>query len=450
MMRPHQAGAVICSVDPEGIGAKYGLIPGERIISINGQPLNDLIDYSYLVADPEIDLLVAGTAGEVRKIYIEKREDQGLGLEFEEAVFDGITPCANRCIFCFVDQMPKGQRASLYVKDDDYRLSFLQGSYITLTNLRDTDWKRLKQFHLSPLYVSVHATRSDVRQRLLGQARAGRIMEDLQRLGDLGIQCHTQAVLCPGINDGDVLGETLSNLFKRWPSVQTLAVVPVGLTHCREELPSLRKFSPDEALNVIQMVEAWQKHCLEKADTRWVWATDEFYIQAGLDLPPYEAYEDFEQLDNGVGLWRLMEREVEEAAQRNAARLKASKGSFGIVTGKDAIGFWELIREKMQPLAPDVGLDIYPVENGFFGQQVTVAGLVTGRDIINFFKYRSIPDEQIVLLPQVMIRHGESVFLDGTTVSQLQAAVDRRVEVVEVDGEEFVDAICQNPKEEKE
>lgn len=442
-MKRGQSGAVIYRVQPDGLGAQMGLSPGDRILKVNGEPLKDLIDYSMLLAEEEIFLEVEGVDGHIRELSVLKEEDQGLGLEFEEAVFDGITPCANRCVFCFVDQMPPGQRSTLYVKDDDYRLSFLQGSYITLTNLKPRDWARIERLRLSPLYISVHATRPEVRRALLGQARAGQIIADLQRLGDHGIFCHTQAVLSPGINDGSVLQETLEDLFKLWPIVQTLAVVPVGLTASRAGLPALRRFTQNEARRVIEMVEKWQRRCLDKADTRWVWATDEFYLQAGLPLPSYKTYEGFEQLDNGVGLWRLLEREIEESAKAHKRRLKKANGSYGIITGRDAQEFWETIRLKLKPLAPGLHLDIYPVENRFFGAEVTVAGLVTGRDIIDMLQNIVIPAEQRLLVPKVMVRHGEDVFLDGITLAQLSAAADRRVTVVPVDGEAIVDIFCQ-------
>lgn len=449
-MKRHRTGAIIHHVEPGGIGAELGLAPGDRILRINGCPLNDLIDYSMLVSDELVELQIQRSDGEIWEIDVEKEEDEGLGLDFEDAVFDGITPCGNRCVFCFVDQMPKGQRPSLYVKDDDYRLSFLQGSYITLTNLRAKDWERLERLRLSPLYISVHATTPAVRQFLLGQKRAGEILDDLKRLSDMGIRCHTQAVLCPGVNDGAILEATLRDLFNLWPSVQSLAIVPVGLTKCRDGLSPLRRFTQEEAEKVIQTVEAWQEHCAKLANTRWVWATDEFYIQAGRALPDYETYEEFEQLENGVGLWRLLEREIFDAVQTQKDQLHQAVGSFGIVTGKDAAVFWEKIRSTLLTFAPQLKLKIYPVINNFFGTEVSVAGLVTGADIIASLSQIVVPEEEILLVPQVMIRRGETVFLDGVTIVELENAVGRRVKVVEVDGESFVGAICTSPKEDKE
>ncbi|HOQ23834.1 MAG TPA: DUF512 domain-containing protein [Bacillota bacterium] len=443
-------GAVIRRVARDSIGAELGLCPGDRIIKINGRAICDLIDYTMLQAGEDLQLVVERTDGECWEISVEKDEDEGLGLEFEEAVFDGIRPCANRCVFCFVDQMPKGQRPTLYIKDDDYRLSFLQGSYITLTNLRPADWQRIERLRLSPLYVSVHATDPAVRQRLLGQPRASRIMDDLRRLQKMGILLHTQAVLCPGINDGPVLEQTLQDLSALWPTVQSLAVVPVGLTAHREGLASLRRFTKDEARCVVEMVHRWQDRCRQSFGTHWVWPTDEFYLQAGLELPEATVYEDYLQLENGVGLWRLFHDEVFAAMAKNKGALAKACGFVGVVTGESAVGLWEEFRAALQTLAPGLKLTVYPVKNGFFGPDVTVTGLVVGSDILATLQQARPLQVQKLLLPSVMLRYGESVFLDGTSVADLSTALSLPIEVVPFDGEALIEALCVAKEERRE
>lgn len=444
--RKAPSGAVIHRVTKDGIGDEIGLCPGDRIIGINGQPIQDLIDYTIFQAEEELQLEVERTNGECWDVSVEKDEDEGLGLEFEEAVFDGIRPCGNRCIFCFVDQMPKGQRSTLYIKDDDYRLSFLQGSYITLTNLRPIDWKRIEQLRLSPLYVSVHATDGVVRQQLLGHARAGKIMDDLRKLQEMGILLHTQAVLCPGINDGIILEQTLSDLYALWPTVQSLAVVPVGLTAHRNGLLPLRRFSREEARQVVATIESWQNRCLKRFETRWVWPTDEFYLQAGMEIPPASVYEDYPQLENGVGLWRLFHDEVFAAMKKNKGKLAKACGSFGIVTGESAAGLWEMIKKTLHTMAPGISLTVYPVKNRFFGPEVTVTGLLVGADILATLRQARPFKEQKVLLPSVLLRYGERVFLDGTSLADLENALSIPIEVVPIDGGSLIEALC-TPKE---
>ena len=446
-MKRKPNGAVITQVCSGSLGEELGLSCGDRLLAINSVPLQDLIDYTYLQAEDEIELLVQKADGEVWEIQVEKDEDEGLGLNFDEPVFDGIISCNNRCLFCFVDQMPMGQRSTLYVKDDDYRLSFLQGSYITLTNLLPPDWERIKKLRISPLYVSVHATDPTVRRGLLGHKKAGDILRHLEKLKSIGVSCHTQAVLCPGINDGPILNRTMKDLFALWPTVLSLAVVPVGLTSHRTGLPAINRFSALKARSVVEQVHSWQSHCLTEAGTRWVWAADEFYLQAEMTLPPYESYEGFEQLENGVGLWRLFEKEFIDAMELWSGELSKASGLFGVVTGVDAVGLWVELRDKLMQVAPGLKLGIYSIQNQFFGPEVTVTGLVTGSDIIEALQREKPPLEQSIIIPKVMLRHGESVFLDGMTIEQLEAISGYHFIVVEVDGESIVKLLCRSEEE---
>lgn len=442
------SGAVIHRVDPMGIGYRSGLAAGDRLLTINGQAITDLIDYSWQTAEKRLRIQVAKADGATVEIHIRKDEYQGLGIDFEEAVFDRITPCANRCVFCFVDQMTSGQRPSLYIKDDDYRLSFLQGSYITLTNLRPADWERIRRLRLSPLYVSVHATDPAVREYLLGSPKASRILEELRRLGEMGIQCHTQAVICPGINDGAVLEQTIRDLSALWPTVASLAVVPVGLTSHRDGLPALRKFHPDEARQVISLIEEVQSTFLDSMGTRWIWPADEFYLQAGVEIPDYDTYEDYEQLENGVGLWRLMKDEVMEAIDAHSEALAQMEGRWGIVTGLDAAGLWRSLSVILRDKAPQIQIEVYPVANRFFGPEVTVAGLVVGGDILEMLKKEQPDPDTQLLIPSSMLRRGEDCFLDGMSLSELQNGSGFRINAVEVSGEAFIEALCRPGEDE--
>jgi putative radical SAM enzyme (TIGR03279 family) len=447
MMKRKPNGAVITQVCPGSLGEELGLSCGDRLLAINSVTLQDLIDYTYLQAEEEIELLVQKADGEIWEIEVEKDEEESLGLNFDEPVFDGIIPCNNRCLFCFVDQMPAGQRSTLYVKDDDYRLSFLQGSYITLTNLQPLDWERIQKLRISPLYISVHATDPTVRKELLRHKKAGHILQQLEQLKTIGTRCHTQAVLCPGINDGLILDRTMKDLFALWPTVLSLAVVPVGLTSHRTGLPSISRFSTLNAKSVLDQIHSWQSYCLTETGTRWVWASDEFYLQAEMTLPPYESYEGFEQLENGVGLWRLFEKEFTDALERWNVHLSKAGGSYGVVTGIDAAGLWVELSDKLIQVAPGLKVDIYPIKNQFFGPEVTVTGLVVGRDIVDALRRDKPPLEQIIIIPRVMLRHGESVFLDGMTLKQLEAVSGYHFIVAEVDGESIIKLLCQYEEE---
>lgn len=427
--------AEVFQVLPGSLAEEVGLAPGDRIMRINGRTLRDLIDYHLAEASNRLILEVAKADGEFREIDLENEEGWGLGVVFNSAVFDGIRVCRNKCLFCFVDQMPPGMRPSLYLKDDDYRLSFLQGSYITLSNLSAEDWQRIKRERLSPLYISVHATQPEVRERLFGAEKAREIMSHLEQLASWGIKMHTQAVIVPGINDGAVLEKTISDLGGLWPSVLSLAVVPVGLTRHRAGLPELKRFSPTEARAVLELVHRKQREFLSEFGTRLVFPADEFLIQAGAEFPPLAEYEDLWQLENGVGLWALFKEEFTEELERTVPPSgRRRPGEYLVVTGIDAAALWKELKEKLVVKYPEIKLAIKPVPNFFFGREVTVTGLLTGRDIVSALRNNDLRPEQIVLLPRVMLRRGEDVFLDGMTVGELEEILGVPVKVVEVSG----------------
>lgn len=406
MLARHKA--VIAAVRPGSIAEEIGLRPGHEILAVNGEAPEDLIDWSFALADEEVVLTVRTEDGE-ETVEIEKEYNEELGIEFETAVFDGIRRCGNRCIFCFVDQMPPGMRPSLYVKDDDYRMSFLYGNFITLTNLREADWQRIFRLHLSPLYISVHATDGAVRASMLNQPKAAEILPQLQRLAAAGVEMHTQVVLCPEHNDEAVLQKTIADLYALHPAVQSLAIVPVGLTQYRQQCAPLRGFTQAEAARVVDEVERWQARCLEEAQTRFVFLGDEFYLAAGRPWPPEEAYEGFPQLENGVGLVRdfLATWERQEAGQ--AAMPPA--GEIWVAAGASAA-------RVLEPLfaAPSWAyVRLLPVENAFFGPAITVTGLLTGSDILAALRRREDRPARLIL-PGVALRKGETVFLDGMTL----------------------------------
>ena len=413
----------ITQVNRKSLGREIGLEPGDKILRINKKKIKDLIEYYLEEATERLLLEVEKKNGEVWEIDLEKDEDQGLGVTFSSAVFDRIKRCRNRCVFCFVDQMPFGLRPSLYIKDDDYRLSFLQGSYVTLSNLEEEDWRRIQKDRLSPLYVSVHATTPKVREVLFGDTGLRDIMVPLKRLASWGINLHTQAVIVPGINDGEVLSKTIADLGGLWPSVQSIAIVPVGLTKHRSHLPELRRFTTCEARDVLNLVDKAQQKFLEKFGTRLVFAADEFYIQAGREFPPLVEYEDLWQLENGVGLWALFREEFFSALSLLSKEKSGRTGDFVLITGTDAAGLWPELIEAFLAKNPGINIEVRAIPNHFFGEVVTVTGLIAGKDIIENLENQGIKAGQTILIPRVMLRQGDMIFLDGISLDELRASL---------------------------
>lgn len=432
--------AVIKEIKKGSLAEKAGLKKGDEILQINGRSVKDIIDYMFLVTDEKLNIRVKASDGKERELVVEKEFDEDLGVEFENPLIDGIRPCRNKCIFCFVDQMPKGLRPSLYIKDDDYRLSVLEGTFITLTNLKDEDLERIVSMRLSPLYISVHATDGQVRKAMLKNKDADKIMERLVFLKENGILFHTQIVLCPGINDGEVLERTLKDLFSLHPSVQSIAVVPVGITRFRQGLHPLRRFTREEAVEVIEKIESFQRENLKRFGTRLVFAADEFYEMAKKEFPPAEAYEDFPQWENGVGMVASLKEQLAELMDGIPSALP-KKRRVKIATGFSASRF---LNDALSPLKKVANLEfeICPVENHFFGETVTVAGLVTGGDLIAQMK-AGFADEgkwDVLLLPEVMLKDGE-LFLDGISVKDVEQNLGVEAVVVRIDGRDFLEKI---------
>ena len=413
---------IISAVRRNTIAEAFGIMPGEKLIAVNGTSPADIIELSYLVADEIIDLSIESQDGELRHVIIEKQPDEDLGLEFESAVFDGVRYCHNKCVFCFVDQMIPGMRNTLYDRDDDFRLSFLYGNFLTLTNMKECDYERIIKTHMSPLYVSIHATDSEVRRNMMNNKNAGNILDDLQRLIDNGITIHTQVVLCPGFNDGEILEKTFKDLVALAPMVETMAVVPVGLTKNRENLPEVRLFTSVEAQNIISQVEKWQDECREKFGNSFIYLGDEFYINAGMNLPDAERYDGFPQLENGIGLSRNFLDEWENA-------IAAPNGSDKIENALVPVG--ESAYKLLKPLVDDYNNEyktchkLVAVTNHFFGKTINVTGLLTGMDILNALS--DFTEFNRIILPQVVLNK-DLLFLDDMSLADFKRLYKGKVE----------------------
>lgn len=406
-------GLTVSAVAPGSIADEVGIAPGDRIYAVDNLVLTDVIDYRFALAGEHLEILVRRRNGEEWLLEVEKEYDEDLGITFAEP-FGRLRRCANHCLFCFLDQMPPGLRPSLYVNDDDYRLSFWEGNFTTLTNTGPRDLARIAAQRLSPLYVSVHATDPALRRRMLGNPRAGKILEQLSFLKRHGIVLHTQIVLCPGINDGPALEQTIKDLGELAPAVQSIAVVPVGLTRFREGLFPLRRFTPEEALRVIATVERWQKEFRQRCGTSLVFAADEFYLLAGKPVPPAEIYEGFPQLENGVGLVRRFLDEAEEVLTAPLRPLKYSAAV--VVTGTLAFSLLQDFASRLEKKAGGPRLTVIPVKNIFFGPGVTVAGLLTARDVIRAVGGSS--SGKPVVLPAAMFNEA-GLTLDDLTPSNI-------------------------------
>ena len=422
--------AVVASVESGSIGEELGFEPGDQLLSINGVRPRDLIDYRYLIVEEELTLEVRDSAGELHCVELEKDADDGLGLGFTEALFDGLRQCTNRCPFCFIDQQPPGHRDSLYLKDDDYRLSFLYGSYLTLTNLSDADWERIEQQRLTPLFVSVHATDPDLRSTLLENPRAGKLLQQLEWFAQRKLQIHAQVVVCPGLNDGDALVNTLRDLAGfagvEWPAVLSAAVVPVGLTRFRPPGDGLRAVTPEDAWRVIDAVEPLQSEFQGRFGSRFVWLSDEWYLIAGRPLPPRVSYEDLPQQENGVGTIRAFLESLDEATESLPERVVEPLRSSWVV-GRLVDKALETVTERLNGIE-GVCLQMHGLPSPYWGQDQVVTGLLTGQDLLDGLKDQDLGDQ--LLLPSVMLRQGQPVFLDDMTLDQVQAQLPVPIRIV--------------------
>ena len=427
---------IIVSVDPGSPADRAGIRAGDKLTRIDGQLVIDFIDYQALCANRR--LLVRVTRdGEPMDFHIRKSEYAPLGLNFQTPMMSGTRLCCNKCLFCFVDQLPSDARETMRVKDDDWRMSLMMGNYVTLTNVSDHELQRIIARHASPLYISVHCTDPELRTHVLGTPRAARLMNQLRTLSDGGIDFHCQCVLCPGINDGPALERTIREL-SGIRGARSLALVPVGLTGHREGLTDLHPYTPEEARSVIEIAERWRARLLAEKGTRFVFPSDELYLQADWPIPPDEAYEGYDQIDDGVGLLRLLDTEYIEAWEDAGEAVTASENHvrLAIACGKSAEAF---IRDMLRryPVA-GAAIDVYGLENTWFGPTVTVSGLITGQDLMGQMK--DVPCDAI-MITEVMLKENDNRFLDDATLPQVIEALGKPVVPVGRRGEDLLETI---------
>ncbi|MDY4475186.1 DUF512 domain-containing protein [Mitsuokella sp.] len=413
-MSKYYAG-IILRVNPGSLAEELELVPGDKILAINEQPLRDIIDLSFAMADEEIDLLVEHADGEREIISFEKDMDEELGVEFESAVFDGIRNCANHCYFCFVDMIAPNMRQSLSIKDDDYRLSFLYGNFVTMTNMGPRDFERIERYHLSPLFVSVQCMNPELRAQMLRCPGAARIAEQLDNLEKAGADYHTQIVLCRNLNDGEELARTIREIVARRPHALSLAIVPVGVTKFRTDPFPLQQFDAESAARVIDEVEKWQKKLQQEDGRTFLYLGDEFYFLAGRPVPPTEFYDGFPQLDNGIGLTRNFLNDWEQTEPGPAQYDEPLY--LDVITGTSVAPVIAQLAASVQ--ATNLHVRVLPVANEYFGTTVNVSGLLTAKDIIAELK-RQPGQRHGILIPESALRSGEDIFLDDVSLTDLQ------------------------------
>ncbi len=429
----------ITSVEHRSRAARAGLRGGDVLVSINGNEINDVLDYRFYLAEERIEIAYLRDEKE-HTTLIKKEEYDDIGLDFETPLMDKKQTCKNGCIFCFIDQNPEGMRESIYFKDDDSRLSFLHGNYITLTNMSDADIARIVKMRFSPINVSVHTTNPELRVKMMKNKRSGEVLKYLDDFKRAGLSICAQIVLCRGINDGDELRRTMRDLAALMPEMQSVAVVPAGLTKFRDKLYPLTDFTPSEAAEVIDTINSFGDELKEKHGTRLIYAADEFYLKAGREIPDAEYYEEYPQLENGVGMLRSFADEFCLGA-KDVAELVSSLDSPRTVTVVTGVASYQLISAlaaRLESLTDKLTVNVVEVKNRFFGESITVSGLLTGVDIRDALKDIPLGDE--VLIPACCLRAGEDVFLCGMTLDELSEALKTSIRICESDGFDFIDA----------
>ncbi len=428
---------LVSSTDKNSMARKLGIKKGDRIVSFNGEIAEDMLDVAYYDCE-ESFVLSVDRDGSIIDFEVQKSADDVMGYNFTDDSYIEPRHCANKCIFCFVDQLPAGMRDTLYIKDDDWRLSFVSGNYVTLTNLSQHDIDRIVKRKYSPLFVSVHATDDNVRRYLLGNKTAPSILPLLRRFADAGITMETQVVMCPGVNDGEVLRKTLADLYSLYPAVSTVAVVPVGVTSHRKGLSAVNAVTSEIAMATISCVEQFDKICFEQNGEHFAYCSDEMYIYANKQFPPYDFYGNFAQIENGVGLVADFKYKFQTALLQAK---RARKCSFTVVSGVSA---GEVVTESINQLKqrfPTAKVNVLTVENKFFGSSVSVSGLLVGKDIIDALNTSECIGD-VIILPRVMLRERENVFLDGTTLGDFKKAIKKKV-IITCDGEELCRTIVE-------
>ena len=436
---------IIYKITPGSIAEEMEIEAGDVLVSVNGKEIEDVFDYHYVVNDEYLELLIRKADGEEWELEIEKEYNEDLGIEFENGLMDDYKSCTNKCIFCFIDQMPPGMRETLYFKDDDSRLSFLQGNYVTLTNMKDKDLDRIIQYHMGPINISVQTTNPELRCMMLHNRFAGDALKKIDKLYEAGIPMNGQIVLCKGVNDGAELERSISDLTKYLPCMESVSVVPVGLSKYRDGLYPLEPFTKEDAIEVIDMIEKWQKKCLEEHDLHFIHASDEWYMLAGRPLPEEESYDGYIQLENGVGMMRLLMTEFQDALDEALAEpgykdevMQVLKDELGghhkvtLVTGRLAAPFLREMAATFMQQFPGYEVEVLDIRNDFFGERITVSGLITAQDLIAQANEKELGNA--VAIPCNMLRSGERVFLDDQTVEDVQNALQVPVIIVKSSG----------------
>ena len=426
---------LISAVRKNSLAEAAGIVAGDKLVAVDGVQVKDIIELSFYTSDYEVELELENAQGQRRQVHIDKYPDEDLGLEFEAAVFDKVSTCYNNCIFCFVDQMIPGMRKGLYVRDDDYRLSFLYGNFITLTNLKEEDFQRIIQTHMTPLYVSVHATDPKVRCEMMHNRFAGELMDKLERLFAAGIEVHTQIVCCSGYNDGEILAKSFQDLYARHPHVLTMAVVPVGITKHREGLHPLRTFTKEEAAALIDQVTPWQRQCREETGKTFIYLGDELYLLAGRDVPTAEWYDGFPQLENGIGLTRSFVDEWQATLPSLSSYQAASPAVIPV--GESAFTVLQPLLDALNKQF-NTAHSFVPVPNQFFGGKVNVTGLLTASDILRTCKESG----KRLILPAVVLNN-DKLFLDDTALEQFRKEYPGKVDIAK-DAKELLHLLLES------
>ena len=451
-----QKAHIIKNVLPGSIGEELEIEPGDKILAIDNTEIEDIFDYQFLIQDTYIEVLVEKPDGEQWLLEVDKEFDEDLGLEFENGLMDEYRHCHNKCVFCFIDQMPPGMRETLYFKDDDSRLSFLQGNYVTLTNMSDHDIDRICRYRLSPINISFQTMNPQLRCKMLNNRFAGEALKKVDRLMEADIRMNGQIVLCKGLNDGAELEFSIKELMKYLPNLESVSVVPVGLSKYREGLYALKPFEKEDAEEVIEMIERYQKECYEKYGLHFIHASDEWYILAGQEVPEEERYDGYLQLENGVGMLRLLMNEFEEAlaeevkVRKNARNqsgagsdtdvaVKSERNEMALATGYLAYPYIQKMADKMMEAFSDLEIHVYPIRNDFFGERITVSGLLTGQDLMAQLTGKPLGSR--VLLPENILRSGEDVFLDDYRVCEVEKTLQVPINIVKSSGYDFVKVI---------
>ncbi len=429
----------ILSVKRGSIAEELEVEIGDKLNSINGTKVKDIIDYKFLLADEYIEVEIEKKDGELWTLEIEKDYEEDLGIEFESAIMDDALSCCNKCIFCFVDQLPKGMRKTLYFKDDDSRLSFLQGNFVTLTNMTDEDINRIIRYRISPINVSVHTTNPELRTKMLNNRFAGNIYDRLKMLADAGIKMNCQIVLCPGYNNGEELINTVNDLYKLYPAVENVAAVPVGITNFRENLKELTLYNCESAKAEIENIAFLQKKFIKEIKTPFIRLSDELYVLAKEDVPSTKFYGGFDQIEDGVGMIRLFRDNISKEIKKLN---KKGKGSFTMITGVSAFDEISLAARQIEKHSNKISIDVNKIVNNFFGETITVAGLLTGKDIMEQTDKDKVLDH--IIMPRNMFKSGENIMLDDVTKDELEKFFNRKIIICDYTGEDLIKLINEH------